>query len=133
MARRGDPLQPAYSGGTRCSVGSASYAIEVCDRISGIVSEKYRLLGKADDIADLRVPRYGTELEKELVTQGQGFDIVLRQWSGERVHVFLSFPRPRNTGQGWRCTFRYYPPPAMQEALMNEAERAENAQAKKDL
>jgi hypothetical protein len=81
------------------------------------------LLSKEDGIADQRIPRYGSELEKELAFREQGMDIVLKEWAGDRAQVFVSLPRPRKAGQGWRCTFRDVPPPAMQQSLVKEAQR----------
>jgi hypothetical protein len=119
--------------GSRCSVDSASYAVEVCNRLAGILSQKYRLLGKADGMVESRVPQFGTELEKELTRPDQGFDLMLKQWTGSRAQVFLSFPRPRQPGQGWRCSITYRPPPDLAGILIDAERRAVDEKARQDL
>ena len=77
--------------------------------IAALVSGQYHEMGAADKFASTRVSS-AAELDAQLRLPDSGMDVAYRHWSSKRVMVFQEFPRPRESGLGWRCEFTYIPP-----------------------
>jgi hypothetical protein len=124
-----DTCRGRMTQGGQCSLKSAAYAIEVCDRVGALLSEKYggapRWLG---GFKKRQMPVAYTPESLNRVT----FEAWPRSsWEGERVRIEQGFARGNE--QGWRCRVRYFAPKKLQDELFQGVEKAEGDAAKTDL
>jgi hypothetical protein len=120
--------------GSECSLGSAAYAVEVCDRLGDLLSEKYRLVDADGRALSTRAVKSAAALDRVLASDPTSeMDWVVNLWSAERTMVFQTFARGRSDDEGWRCTFSYRSTPEIAAQIDRAATEDENDAAKKDL
>jgi len=122
------------TAGSECSLKSAEYAIAVCERIAGLLTDKYPSKEHLDPKVVHSSVSSVSDLERRMRSnRGDQIDLTSNAWANERVSVFQFFSRGRKPGQGWRCSFMYYPSPEINEKLDAEATASQNQAAKRDL
>ena len=124
------PMTP----GSKCSVESAGYAVDVCDRIGTLLTEKYRLVdAERKPVANRRISSAGA-LDQSLSRRSDhGLSMVVSSWENDRTSVSQTFAGGAKDAQGWRCTFTYRASPEIDAQLLREATDAEIEEAKRDL
>ena len=124
------PMTP----GSTCSVESADYAVEVCDRIGDLLTERYQLVDVERKPMSKRRASSPGALDQSLNRRSdRGVSLVVNFWANDRTSVFQTFGGGTKDGQGWRCTFSYRASPELDSQLFREATEAENTKAKQDL
>lgn len=120
--------------GSECSLRSAAYAVEVCNRMIALLTEKYQLVAADGTPRDKPAISSAESLDRSLRWKDpSGMTFVDNQWSGERISVFQMYEPGRVPGRGWRCTLSYRSTPEIETQIDQELTQSEDEAAAKDL
>lgn len=120
--------------GSACSLRSAAYAVEVCNRMITLLTEKYQPVDAGGAPRDEPAMSSVESLDRSLRWQNRsGLTFVANQWSGERISVFQTYEPGRVPGTGWRCTLSYRSTPEIESQIDQSVTQRENEAAVKDL
>jgi hypothetical protein len=120
--------------GSRCSLESAKYALDVCGRIAGLLDEKYPSKAYLDPKSMHTPFRSAQELDS---WKGWGPGLMgppsSNEWANDRVRIFQFYSRSDKSSEGWRCSFRYMPSEDIAVRLNEDETAAQNEAAYRDL